>query len=100
VEAESLRLPGVVERQDVGMVEPSRGVDLAEKPLRAERGRQLGLEDLNGDLAVVLPVLSEVDGCHPTTAELALDGVAVGEGGLETSEQVGQGGSRVGSNPS
>src|SRR2546427_659760 len=94
VEEESLRLPGVVERQDVGMVEPSRGVYLAEKPLRAERCGQLGLQDLNGDLAVVLPVLSEVDRRHPPAAELALDRVAVGEGGLQTSEQVGQGGSR------
>ena len=40
-----------------------------------------GLRTLMRDLAVVLEVLREVDGRHAARAELALDAVAVGEGG-------------------
>ena len=41
--------------------------------------RELGVEDLDGDLAAVLQVLGEVDGGHAALAELALDAVAVAE---------------------
>ena len=39
---------------------------------------QLGVQDLDGDLAVVLQVLGEVDGGHAALAELAFEAVAVG----------------------
>ena len=55
------------------------------EPLGAEHGGELGLEDLERDLAVVLEVLGEVDGGHAALAQLALDAVAVGEGGGEAS---------------
>ncbi len=84
----------------MGVGEPGRGLDLAQEPLGAEGRRELGAQHLDGDGAVMLQVLGEVDRRHPAPTELALDRVAVGEGGLQTSEQVGQGGSRVGSNPS
>ena len=45
-----------------------------------------GLEHLDGDLAVVLHVVGEVDGRHAALAELTLDLVGVGQGGLETTE--------------
>jgi len=64
--------------------------DLLEKPLRAERRGELRLQHLDGDFAMVLQVLGEVDRRHPPAAELALDCVAVGEGGLQTIEQIGQ----------
>ena len=51
--------------------------------------REFGAEDLDGDLAVVLEVVGEVDGGHAARAELAFEAVAVGEGG-------GQAGGRVG----
>src|SRR3989442_10101628 len=38
---EALGLAGVVERQDVGMVEPGGGFDFAKKALRAERSSEL-----------------------------------------------------------
>jgi hypothetical protein len=44
---------------------------------------QLGPQDSQRNLAVVLQILGEIDGSHATCAELALDGVAVGEGGGE-----------------
>jgi hypothetical protein len=86
--------------EDVGMGEPCREFDLAEKPLRPERRGQLRPQHFHGHRAVVLPVAGEVDRGHPTAAELALDGVAVSKRGLQSGEQVGQGGSRAGTTPS
>src|SRR5213595_4371362 len=47
-------LSGVVERQDMGMVEAGRDLYLPEKTLRTERRGQLGLQHLDGDSAMVL----------------------------------------------
>ena len=44
------------------MREPGRDLDLAEEPLGPDRQGQLGLEDFQRDLAVVLDVVSEVEG--------------------------------------
>ena len=65
-----------MERKDVGMAEPGGDLDLAQEALGAERGRQLGVEDLERDLAVVPEVLGEVDRGHPAAAELALERIA------------------------
>ena len=46
----------------------------------ADHGGELRAEDLDGDGAIVLEVVREVDGGHAARAELALDAVAVGEG--------------------
>ena len=78
------------------MLEPGGDLDLAGEPLGAERGGELGAEDLHRDLAVVLQVLGEVDGGHAALAELALDAVAVGEGGLEAGHRVGHVGLGIG----
>ena len=48
------------------------------------RGGELGPEHLDGDLAVVLEVVGEVDRGHAARAELALDAVAVREGGAQS----------------
>ena len=60
----------------------------AQEPLRSEGGGEIGLEDLEGDLATVLQVVGEIDGGHAALAELALEMVAVGQRGLETLEVV------------
>jgi hypothetical protein len=60
------------------MVQPGGGFDLAKKPLRAQAGGELGLQNLDRDLAMVFPVLREVDDRHPAAAEFALDRIAVG----------------------
>ena len=75
---ESIGFTGVVERQDVGMREPRRDLDLPKKPIGAERRGDLGFENLDGYLAVVLEVLCEVDRRHPPAPEFTLDAVAVG----------------------
>src|SRR2546425_6954743 len=75
---EAVGLAGVDQRQDVGVVEASGNLDLAEEPLRAERAGQLGVQNLDCDLAMVLPIMGKVDRGHPAAAELALDRVSVG----------------------
>ena len=53
-------------------------VDLAQEPLAAERLGEVRVEDLDGDVAVVLEVAGEVDGRHAAGAELALDAIVRG----------------------
>ena len=64
------------------MMECRGDLDLAQEPVDAEHGGQVGLEDLERDLAVVLEVVGEVDGRHAPLAQLPLDAVAVGERGV------------------
>src|SRR5439155_16901325 len=92
---EPARLARVMQRQDVGVGEPGGQLDFPEEPLGAEGGGELGLQYLDRDLTVVLEVLGEVNCGHPAAPELTLDRVAVGEGGLQTSEQIGQGHSQA-----
>ena len=53
--------------------------DLAGEPVGAEQGAQLGAEHLDRHLAAVPQVVGQVDRGHAAVAELAEDGVAVGE---------------------
>ena len=62
------------------MLQPGGEPDLAQEPLGAERGGELGVQHLERDLAVVLEVVREVDRGHAAAAELALERVAVGQG--------------------
>ena len=63
--------------EDVRMLQPGGQLDLPLEPLGAERGRQLGMEHLQGDGALVAKVLGQVNGGHPAPAELALESVAL-----------------------
>jgi len=65
------------------------GPEFLHEPLGAEDGGELGPEDLDGDLAVVLEVLGQVDRGHAAAANLALDRVVVGEGGPQPPEEIG-----------
>ena len=65
-------------------------LDLAEKALRAERRGELGVQHLERDGPVMLEVLGKVDRSHPAAAELALERVAAGQGGLEAIEGLSQ----------
>ena len=73
----------VVQRQDMGVLQGRRHLDLAEEALLAERGGELLPQHLERDLAVVLQVVGEIHGRHAAGAELALEAVAAGEGGAE-----------------
>ena len=48
-------------RQDMWMLEVRRRLDLGQEPLGADNRSQLGLEDLEGYVAVVLGVLGQID---------------------------------------
>ena len=83
VEQELAGLAGVVHRKDVGVGETGGELDLAEEPVGADRGREVGPEDLEGDLAVVAEVLGQEHHGHAALAELALELVAPGETAFE-----------------
>src|SRR5207247_8786492 len=80
---------GVVQCQDVWVVQLGRDLDLSQKPVGPDDRRELGSQDLDGHLPAVLQVVGEVDRRHPAAAELPLDGVAPGEGGVEALELIG-----------
>ncbi len=90
---ESVRLPGVENREDVRMGEPGGNLDLAQEALRADAAPELRSEHLDRHRPLVLHVLREEHGRHPSATELALDGVAVAEGGLDTRPEISHAGS-------
>lgn len=61
------------------MVQACRELDLTEKPLRPQRGSEIGMEHLERHNTVVPLVLREIDGCHSTAAELAVDKISASE---------------------
>jgi hypothetical protein len=65
------------------MIEPGDDLDLAIEPLRPEHGAELRSEHLDRHLAAMLQIVGQVDRRHAAVADLALDGVAAGEGGAE-----------------
>ena len=70
-------LARIVEREDVGVGKASHDLDLAEETFRDHIQADLRMHDLDGDLAMVLQILSKEDGRHTTTADLRLDGVPI-----------------------
>jgi hypothetical protein len=83
IEEEVAGAAGIVDREDVGVVEARGELDLAEEPLGADRSREIGTEDLEGDLAVVAEILGQEHDGHAALAELALEVVAAGQTGFE-----------------
>jgi len=82
----------VVERQDVRVLQVGRNLDLLEEPLTAQDRGEFGTQDLERHLPVVLYVLGEVHGGHAAGAELAHNGVTIGEGRREAVRWSGHGG--------
>ena len=62
------------------MLEPGCEPDLALEAVGAQRGGELGVEDLEGDGAVVAQVAREIDRGHAPAAELALERIPVLQG--------------------
>ena len=88
VEQEAARRAGVMQRQDVRMLQVRGGGDLGEEALGTQRRREVGVQHLDRDLPVVLDVGGEIDGRHAAGAEFAVERVAAGEGGGEISAGV------------
>ncbi|MCX5763709.1 MAG: hypothetical protein NTU67_03655 [Gemmatimonadetes bacterium] len=61
------------------VLERGRCFNLLHESLGAEHRGEFGLEQLQGDLAVMLHIVAQIDGRHPAFAKLALDAVAAGE---------------------
>ena len=80
VEEKAAGLARVEHREDVRVGQPGRHPDLAEEPVGADLGGDLGPEDLDGDLAVVAEVVGQEDHGHAAFAELSLDPVPVADG--------------------
>ena len=76
-----VRLTRVDQAEDVRVLQRRDRADLAHEAFGPDHGGKFRLEDLDGHLAAVPEVLRQVDGGHPAGAELALDPVAVGQGG-------------------
>ena len=85
---EAARLARVVEAEDVGVLELGGEPDLAQEPLGADGGGELGFSTLIGDLAVVPKVLRQVDGGHAAFAHQALDLIAVAQRGAKLLQNV------------
>ena len=61
------------------VLEPRGEADLAQEPVGADAGGQLGPEHLDGDRPVVAEILGAIDHRHAAPAELTVEAVAVGE---------------------
>ena len=72
-------IPRVVERHDVRMVESSHDLDLAEKTLPSEGGRDLGVHHLHCHVPPVLHVAGEIHDGHAAASELPGNPVPVAE---------------------
>jgi len=86
----STRFARVEHGEDVRVLQPGGIADFALEAIGTERGGKVGVEYLQGHRSVVPQVVREIDRSHATNAELALERVAVGEGGLEAFQGLGQ----------
>ena len=78
-EEEAVGFPGIMQRQDMGVSQVGYGFDLEEESFCADSLGQLWVEHFHSHLAVVLQILGQIDGGHPSTADLPVDAVAVRE---------------------
>ena len=68
---------GVVEREDMWMLQLRGGANLAQESIGADRGSDVGAQHLDRHESTVLEVAREVDGCHPATTKLPVDLIPV-----------------------
>jgi len=73
----------------MGVGEARRRLDFPEESLGAERRGDLGPKDLDGDEATVAEIAREIHRRHPAAPQLALQRVAVGQGGFQAGELIG-----------
>src|SRR5688572_3024978 len=62
--------------------------DFTQKAIAAQYQSQLGLQNLEGNPAIVTDISREIDRSHPTGADFALDGVAAGERRIELGSNI------------
>ncbi|CAN5742774.1 hypothetical protein BH24ACI5_BH24ACI5_03460 [soil metagenome] len=59
------------------MVEPGRDRDFAQESIASDVGRDLRIQDLDGDGAAVAHVMRKIDGGHAAASDLAVEAVAI-----------------------
>jgi hypothetical protein len=84
---QALGLVRVVHRQDMGVGETRRDLDLAREPMGAEREGDVAAEELDRDEPALPEVLRQIDRRHPASADLALERIAPAEDGSGTDDQ-------------
>jgi hypothetical protein len=84
---QALCVSRVQNRKDVRVVELAQDLDLTGEAVGAERGCQVGIEDLHRDLPPVPHVLADEHGGHSALADLTLDLVAIWQRFAELFEQ-------------
>ncbi len=73
-------LAGVDKAEDVRVLETRDRLNLAQEPVDADVRRDVGVDHLDRDLALVLQVVRQMDGRHAAAPELALQAVAIRQG--------------------
>ena len=80
-----------MDREDVRVLETRGELDLAQEALGAQGVTEVGMQNLEGDRAVVTEVMRQVNRRHAPVTKLALDGIARRQALLELRTQVGHG---------
>src|SRR5438105_2517395 len=75
----AIRLAGVVNRQNVRMLELRRDRDLLAEALDSDPLRQLGTEDFDGDETLRKEIARPVHGRRRPVSDLALDDISAAE---------------------
>ena len=84
---------GIVQRNDVGVLQTCRDLDFLQEPLGTQRGGDITPQYLDGDLTVVLLVARKVNDGHAALTEFPLDRIATFQRFSDTAEEVGHGNS-------
>jgi hypothetical protein len=71
------------------VLETGRRLDLGQESLGTDDRRELGLQHLERDVALVPHVIGEVDRSHPALAQLSIDPVAALQGRVEAGDGIG-----------
>ena len=74
---ETIGLAGVVQGEDVRVLQPGDDLDFPKESLGAERRSQFGTQDLERHFPVVLDIIGQIDRGHASAPQFPLDGVAV-----------------------
>jgi hypothetical protein len=78
----------IVERKDVGMLQPSEQADFPNESELTCLGCRIGVEDFDGDLSFVLEVASQVHCSKCALTELPLEVVVSAESGTKCSDRI------------
>ena len=84
-----VRLPRVVQREDVRMLEVRRRPDLAQEPRRPDRVGELGSQNLDRHLATMALVGRKIDRRHAARPDLADDRIPPAQGVVEGGDGIG-----------